>query len=73
MSAAANLAVARRYANAWRAGDLTAIFACYHDAFTLHYGGGSSLAGDHVGKAAALQTLAEVGQRTGANCSTSSM
>lgn len=61
----ANLAVARRYADAWRAGDLAAIVACYHDDFTLHYGGSSALAGDHVGKAEALRTLAEIGRRTG--------
>ena len=65
MSAADNLAAGRRYAAAWLAGDLAAIFACYHDDFTLHYGGASPLAGDHVGKAAALQALAEVSRRTG--------
>lgn len=60
-----NLAVAQRYAQAWLAGDLPAIFACYHDDFTLHYSGAHSLAGDHVGKAEALRTMAEVGRRTG--------
>ena len=62
---AGNLAAARRYADAWSAGDLAAIFASYHDDFTLHYGGSSSLAGDHVGKPAALKALAEVSSRTG--------
>jgi uncharacterized protein len=54
-----------RYADAWRAGDLQALRACYHDDFTLHYSGANPLAGIHRGKAAALQTLAEVSRRTG--------
>lgn len=62
--AAENFAAVRRYADAWSAGDLSAILACYHDDFTLHYGGVSSLAGDHVGKPKALQVLAEVSRRT---------
>lgn len=57
--------VAHRYAQAWIAGDLPAIFACYHDDFTLHYGGAHSLAGVHVGKAEALRAMAEVSRRTG--------
>lgn len=65
MSLEENLAVVRRYAKAWVAGDLPNILACYHDDFTLHYGGESPLAGDHVGKAAALATLAEVSRRSG--------
>src|SRR5262249_57117629 len=28
-----------RYVAAWRAGDVAALVACYHDDFTLHYGG----------------------------------
>ena len=65
MSAEANLAVAQRYAVAWQAGDVAAIVDCYHDDFTLHYGGATPFSGDHVGKAAALKTLAEVSRRTG--------
>ncbi len=61
----ANRAVAQRYATAWLAGDLSAIFDCYHDEFTLHYGGANPFSGDHVGKAAALKTLAAVSARTG--------
>jgi ketosteroid isomerase-like protein len=61
---AANRAVVERYADAWRAGDLTALRACYHPDFTLHYFGDHPLAGDHVGLAAALSTLAEVSRRT---------
>jgi ketosteroid isomerase-like protein len=62
--AAANRAVAERYAKAWLAGDLTALRACYHPDFTLHYFGDHPLSGDHVGLAAALATLAEVSRRT---------
>jgi uncharacterized protein len=53
-----------RYATAWLAGDRTAIAACYHDEFTLHYAGQNPLAGAHRGKMAALATLAEVARRT---------
>jgi uncharacterized protein len=53
-----------RYVHAWKAGDLAAIVACYHDEFVLHYFGRNELAGDHVGKAAALAALAEFGRRT---------
>jgi len=65
LRAAANLAVVRRYVEAWKSGDLAAIFACYHDDFTLHYGGAHSLAGTHAGKPAALAALAEFSKRTG--------
>ena len=61
---AANLDAVSRYCAAWRAGDFTALFNCYDDNFTLHYFGRNPLAGDHVGKAAALKTLAEVTRRT---------
>ena len=53
-----------RYAQAWRAGDLPAMAALYADGFTLHYQAGHALSGDHVGKAAALATLAEFSRRT---------
>lgn len=62
---AANLAAVQRYAEAWKSGDLAAIFACYHDDFSLHYGGSHSLAGTHAGKPAALAALAEFSKRTG--------
>src|SRR5205085_7925638 len=52
-----------RYATVWLAGDRAAIAACYHDEFTLHYGGQNPLAGTHRGKAAALTALAEVTRR----------
>lgn len=54
-----------RYARAWSAGDTAAIVACYGEGFTLHYGGANALSGDHVGKAAALMTLADFSRRTG--------
>ncbi|MFA6117038.1 MAG: nuclear transport factor 2 family protein [Sphingomonas sp.] len=53
-----------RYAAAWRAGDLQAIAACYHDDFTLHYFGTSPLAGVHRGKRAALAILADFSRRS---------
>jgi len=53
-----------RYATAWLAGDRTALAACYHEDFTLHYAGRNPLAGEHRGKAAALAILAEVTRRT---------
>lgn len=64
MSEAANRAVAERYAQAWRAGDLAALRACYHPDFTLRYFGDHPLSGDHVGLTAALAALAEVNRRT---------
>lgn len=64
LRSAANLAVVERYCAAWRAGDRVALRDLYHDEFTLHYFGSNPLAGDHVGKTAALRALAEVGRRT---------
>jgi ketosteroid isomerase-like protein len=62
---AANLEAVQRYAAAWRSGDRQAIAACYHDEFTLHYFGQNLFAGDHVGKQAALTTLASFSARAG--------
>ncbi len=53
-----------RYAAAWSSGDRAAIAACYHEHFTLHYFGRSVLSGDHAGRTASLQTLAEFSRRT---------
>lgn len=53
-----------RYVRAWESGNLSAIVDCYHDEFILHYFGSNELAGDHIGKAAALAALAEFGRRT---------
>lgn len=60
---AAVRAAVTRYANAWLAGDRTAVAACYHGDFTLHYTGQNPLSGMHRGKAAALAALAEVARR----------
>jgi ketosteroid isomerase-like protein len=61
---AANLEAVQRYAAAWRSGDRAAIADCYHDDFTLHYFGQNPFTGDHVGKPAALATLAKFAART---------
>ena len=55
--------VVNAYVRAWRAGDVPAIFACYHDDFTIHYAGTSPLAGSHRGKTAALAVMAEVSRK----------
>lgn len=52
------------YADAWAAGDLMALLDRYDERFVLHYFGRSSLAGDHVGRDAALAALAEATART---------
>jgi len=57
--------VVRRYAEAWQANDIAAVFDLYHDDFVLHYFGTSPLAGDHVGKQAAIEVLVEATQRSG--------
>jgi len=59
-----NEAVVRRYCDAWKRGDVAAIFASYHDELTLHWFGENPLAGTHAGKAAAIQALATFQQRT---------
>lgn len=59
-----NLAVAERYAEAWRTGDRIIMADCYHDAFTLHYFGDNPFAGDHIGKDTALATLAKLSRHT---------
>lgn len=61
---ATNLKVAQRYATAWVAGDRATLADCYHDDFTLHYFGQNPFVGDHVGKQAALTTLAKFSART---------
>jgi uncharacterized protein len=55
--------VLRRYAQAWLTGDLDGILSAYGDEFALHYFGRSEFAGDHVGREAALATLAAVSAR----------
>ena len=53
-------AVAERYCEAWRRGDIGGVLDSYADGFTLHYFGRSRYAGDHVGKDAAVGALAAV-------------
>jgi ketosteroid isomerase-like protein len=60
----ANARVVTAYARAWQDGDAATIVALYHDDITLHYFGQSPLAGDHVGKPAALAVLAKVQELT---------
>jgi len=55
----------RRYADAWAANDIATVFDMYADDFVLHYFGTSPLAGDHVGKEAAMRVLIEATQRSG--------
>jgi ketosteroid isomerase-like protein len=61
---AMNEAVIHRYCDAWKRGDLGAILGCYHDDIVLHYFGRSPLAGEHRGKAAAIQALASAQRLT---------
>lgn len=56
--------VVQQYADAWVAGDLATMLDLYADDFVLHYFGASPLAGDHVGKPAALQALAQATARS---------
>ncbi len=42
---------------AWRAGDITRMFDAYDDDVVFHYSGETDLAGDHVGKDAAVQAM----------------
>ena len=54
----------RRYAEAWKANDIATVLAMYHEDFVLHYFGESPLAGDHVGRDAAIATLMEATTRS---------
>jgi hypothetical protein len=58
----ADKAVVEAYAKAWLGGNAAEIIAFYHDDFALHYFGQSPMAGDHVGKTAAVVALARVQQ-----------
>lgn len=60
----ANRAVVERYCAAWLSGARQALVDCYHDDFTLHYGGANPLSGIHAGKPAALEALAAFSRRT---------
>ena len=54
----------RSYSIAWLGGDLEAVIGSYHENFELHYMGTSPLAGDHVGRDAALVALGQASVRT---------
>ena len=58
------LEVVRRYADAWSAGDAATVVSLYHDDIVLHWFGENPLAGDHVGKPAALAALGQMFART---------
>ena len=58
------LSIVEQYARAWAAGDGAAAIGFYADDIILHYFGRSPLAGDHVGKPAALAVLARVSAAT---------
>ena len=64
MTSGAIANVLNAYARAWSEGDLAAVMAAYHDDFVLHYFGNNPLAGQHVGKTAALGVLGEFSRRT---------
>lgn len=50
-------AALRSYAEAWRAGDLTRLLDAYDEDVVFHYFGESDLAGDHIGKSAAVSAM----------------
>jgi ketosteroid isomerase-like protein len=52
--------VLRRYVGAWQRSDLATLIDCYHDDFTLHYGGTSRFRGSHRGRDAAVAAMAAV-------------
>ena len=58
-----NLALLRRYCDAWLRGDTATLVGCYHDEIALHWHGRSALAGAHRGKRAALEALAAQSKR----------
>jgi hypothetical protein len=64
MSDDANADTIATYARAWEAGDAPTLVGLYHDDLVLHWFGQNPLAGDHVGKPAALSALFKLGQLT---------
>lgn len=62
---AANLAAARRYVDAWLAGDFPGMMATYSDGFVLHWFGDNPFARTYDGKAEAIPALIEFTKRTG--------
>lgn len=57
-------AVLERYVDAWSAGDLGGLVACYHPEMELHWFGANPLSGVHAGRAAALASLGAMASRT---------
>lgn len=64
MSQADTLAPARRYVDAWLAGDFAAMMAAYADDFVLHWFGDNPYAKTWTGKAEAVGALIEFTRRT---------
>lgn len=54
-----------RYAEAWAAGDLAAMFELYADDIVVHYGGTSEFAGTHHGKERLIEIIVETAVRSG--------
>jgi ketosteroid isomerase-like protein len=52
------------YADAWRAGDITRMLDAYADDVVFHYFGETDLAGDHVGKDAAVGAMLAASTRS---------
>jgi hypothetical protein len=50
-------ATLQRYADAWAGGDVDTVFGSYADDIVFHYSGATDLAGDHVGKDAAVTAM----------------
>lgn len=61
----ANLAAARRYVDAWLAGDFHGMMATYAEGFVLHWFGANPFAKTMRGKAEAIGALMEFTRRTG--------
>ncbi|MES2032834.1 MAG: nuclear transport factor 2 family protein [Pseudomonadota bacterium] len=61
----ANLAAARRYADAWASGDFPGLMATYHDDFVLHWFGENPHARTYRGKAEAIGALMAFTRHTG--------
>jgi hypothetical protein len=57
-------ATLERYAQAWRDGDVTGLLDAYADDVVFHYFGESDLAGDHLGKDAAVGAMLEASTRS---------
>ncbi|MBP7703891.1 MAG: nuclear transport factor 2 family protein [Caulobacter sp.] len=64
MSRPENLAAARRYVDAWLAGDFVAMMAVYSDDFVLHWFGENPHAKTYAGKAEAVGALLAFTKRT---------